>query len=64
MVTLEDEVDLTGEQTSDTSHTSITAGDTAPSRDGTYHVEVSKYLADNPVILKNSCSPYKGAGPN
>ena len=50
-MTLEDEVDLTGEQTSGTSHTSITAGDTAPSRDGTYHEEVSKYLAVDIVTV-------------
>ena len=40
-----EEVDLTGEHTSDMSHTSRTAVDTATSKDGNNHDEVSKYRA-------------------
>ena len=43
MVTLKDEVDLTEEQVSGKSHTSILAVDTALSRDGNNHDEMNKY---------------------
>ena len=51
MVTLENQVDLTEEHASGMSHTNIIAGDSALSRDGNNHDEMSKYLADDSVVF-------------
>ena len=44
-------MDFTGEQASGRSHISKTAGDAAPSRGGSNHDEVCKYLAVDHVVF-------------